>query len=152
MKLFIAGSLSLLVLLQYQTWTEKKEISGPYTARVIKVTDGDTIRAYVRIWLGQQLEVGVRIKDIDTPEKKGKCLEESAKAEEATKFLSAWVRPGSLILLTNIKDDKYHGRIVADVSYSGNSVSVRMIGEGLALPYTGEGPKPDWCKILKNSP
>ena len=46
----------------------------------------------------------------------------------------------------NIKWDKYGGRIDAAVEINGVDVGADMISKGFAKPYTGAGPKSDWCK------
>ena len=46
-------------------------LRGPIRADVIEVIDGDTLRVRARIWLGQQVEINVRLSDVDTPELRG---------------------------------------------------------------------------------
>src|SRR3546814_10238300 len=63
-------------------------IEGPVAAEVVRVIDGDTLKLKVHIWLGQTVEVDVRVAGIDTPELRGKCPSERAKAEEARDYLA----------------------------------------------------------------
>lgn len=48
--------------------------------RVISVTDGDTMMLRCHPWPGIEAVEPVRMRGIDTPEMRGACLEERAKA------------------------------------------------------------------------
>lgn len=55
---------------------------GPYSAEVLAVTDGDTLRVRVRLWPpGLLAEEPVRLAGLDAPELKGRCPAERAGAE-----------------------------------------------------------------------
>ncbi len=60
---------------------------------------------------------------------------------------------GNKATLTQVQHDKYGGRLNATVTLTiaGNKVDLgkSLIEAGYARPYFGEGPKPDWCAILK---
>src|SRR3954468_23373837 len=62
-------------------------LDGPVPARVVRVVDGDTLEVEARIWLGQSVDVHVRIDGIDTPELHGACAEERQAALSARDFL-----------------------------------------------------------------
>lgn len=68
-----------------------------------------TIEARIRVWLGLDQTVLVRIRDIDACEMKGDCPEEAVASKDALSSLLA----GGPITLTNIKHDKYDGRVDA---------------------------------------
>lgn len=122
----------------------KEVLTGPVVAQVIEVKDGDTLDVTAMVWLGQTLTTAVRVGGIDTPENRGKCAAEKAKARAATDFLRALVADGH-ITLTNIQYGKYAGRVVADVSTSdGTDVSQRLIDAGHARAYHG-GKRQGWC-------
>ena len=118
-------------------------LPGPFAAQVLRVVDGDTIDARVRIWIGQDLTVAVRIRGIDAPELNGRCAEESAMAAKATEQLARLA--GARLRLTAIGEDKYAGRVLARVENAGGEdVGALMLASGLARPYVG-GRRNDWC-------
>jgi micrococcal nuclease len=111
------------------------------------VTDGDTIKSTVKLPC-PLCNVSVRILGIDTPESTylAKCPAEKAKGLEAKAFLINITTGQTEMMARNIKWDKYGGRIDANVEINGVDIGKAMIAKGFAKPYTGEGPKPDWCK------
>jgi endonuclease YncB( thermonuclease family) len=118
-------------------------LPGPFDAEVLRVVDGDTIDARVRIWIGQDVTVAVRIRGIDAPELKGRCPLESAMAADAAERLASLA--GSRLSLTEIGEDKYGGRVLAHVENAGGGdVAALMLASGLARPYVG-GRRGDWC-------
>jgi endonuclease YncB( thermonuclease family) len=56
------------------------EFAGPFQAELVRVIDGDTFEARVRIWFGQEITTLVRIRGIDAPELKARCGSEASKA------------------------------------------------------------------------
>jgi endonuclease YncB( thermonuclease family) len=120
-----------------------EEISGPVEAAVVRVVDGDTIEFSAQIWIGLSLTASVRIRGIDTPEMRGKCPEEKALAAAARDLLAELA--GSSIRLTRIEDDKYAGRVLANVaSADGTDLAGGMIARGYARPYDG-ATRGGWC-------
>lgn len=121
-----------------------ERLAGPLAAAVEEVVDGDTLAVRVRIWLGQELVVLVRLRGIDAPERRGDCPAERALAEEARARLARLVGAGP-VTLTAIEADKYAGRVVADVAAaSGGSPAAALMAAGLARPYDGGRRRP-WC-------
>lgn len=109
-----------------------EELAGPYPADVVRVIDGDTFEARVRIWLGQDLTVLVRIRDIDAPELHGGCPGEPKAAAAARDHLAALLGSGP-VSLVNIRHDKFARRIDAAVRLSsGTDVGAAMLGAGHA--------------------
>jgi len=135
-----------LVLPGFGSTAAAEEISGPVTADVIRVIDGDTLALRARIWIGLDLVVSARIRGIDTPELRGKCDREKALAEAARAHLATVVAEGKL-RLRRIENDKYAGRVLADIVTDGG-VDLReaMLESGLARPYEGGGRDP-WCGV-----
>lgn len=114
--------------------------------RVGYVVDGDTFAGVVKLDGDIEVSVRVRLRDIDTPEIHGECEYERKMAARARDKLAELIPPGSVVELSNIKDDKYLGRIDANVRNSrGVDVSAQMIRAGLARRYSGGKRKP-WCR------
>jgi endonuclease YncB( thermonuclease family) len=92
-----------------------------------------------------KISVRVRIIDIDTPEINGECDLEKVLASRAKDRLTELLPIGSIVELSDVKDDKYLGRIDARVkNANGLNISEILIGEKLARPYGG-GRRGSWC-------
>ena len=121
-----------------------------YVYKALKIIDGDTIAINIQKEspLIQKLGLNVRIKGIDAPERgsKAKCEKEKIKAEEAQKFVNELV--GVIgekeLLLSEVKNDRYGGRIVANVKVGGVDIAQELLEKGLARVYNGEKKK-SWC-------
>jgi len=99
-----------------------------------------------KVWLGLELTSHVRIRGIDTPELHSTCAEEKAMAAEARDRLVKFA--GSTIRLANITEDKYGGRVDADVTNAdGVDLKTAMLKTGLAHAYDGRGARADWCPV-----
>jgi len=121
-------------------------LAGPVAADVIRVVDGDTLALRARIWIGLDLVVNARIRGIDTPELNGKCDREKAAAVAARAALEAIVGDRG-VQLRRIENDKYAGRVVADVvTNDGTELGPAMIESGLARTYDG-GSRDPWCGV-----
>ncbi|AYD03092.1 thermonuclease family protein [Neorhizobium sp. NCHU2750] len=120
----------------------RDEISGPVSAEIIRVIDGDTLLVEAQPWPQQKMEVYVRIRGIDTPELKSKCQTIRAAASDARQMMEQLAGQSTHIQLIRISGDKYFGRIVADVIFAdGQSAADNLLLAGLARPYDG-GRKP----------
>lgn len=93
-----------------------------FTARVIGVSDGDTITV-----LRDEHPLKIRLAEIDCPEKS------QAFGSSARKHTSDLVFGKSVLLSTSSKD-KY-GRCVANVSVSGKSLNEELVRSGYAWCY-----------------
>ncbi len=123
-----------------------ERIAGPVSANVLRVVDGDTLTVEATIWIGQRITVSARIRGIDTPELRGDCPREKAMAEAARATLAdlADARP---VVLTAIENDKYAGRVIADVATAdGIDLGTYMLAAGLGRAYDGGGRR-GWCDI-----
>ncbi len=89
----------------------------------------------------------VRIRGIDTPESNhlAKCEAEKSAGLAAKEFLTNFIANQSTMLARDVKWDKYGGRIDAYIVINGINIGDEMIRLGYARPYTGIGPKSDWC-------
>lgn len=120
-------------------------LSGPVAAQVLGVIDGDTVVVRARVWLGQDIEVRVRLEGIDAPEIRGRCPRERALALRAQALVAAKLE-GRTITLTDIQYGKYAGRVLARVATEdGEDLSRALLKAGLARPYRG-GRRLSWCR------
>ena len=121
-------------------------------SKVIKVYDGDTITIAGK--LDNQEEIykwNIRLNNIDTPELKGKNINENEKkiAQIAKKILHDRLMPGhdgfvpgydtsgEIVQLKILKHDKY-GRLLCDVFHNGQCINDWMIEKRLAVQYSGK--------------
>lgn len=116
-----------------------------HPADVLRVIDGDTFEARVRIWPGMDITTKIRLRGIDAPEMHARCDEERARAIAARDVLTDLLDEGS-VGVSNVKLDKYGGRVDADVSTAATSdVGAAMLERGLARRYSG-GHRAGWCQ------
>jgi len=115
-------------------------------ATVDYVYDGDTFAAVAHVDDGTDVDVRVRLRNVDTPEMHGECESETRRANDARERLMNLVPRGTVVDLKNIKDDKYVGRIDANVILpDGRDVGRVLINEKLGRPYNG-GKRAGWCE------
>ena len=119
------------------------------TPVVVKyIIDGDTFVGDVL--LADNIEimsVSVRLRNVDTPEIHGECDDEIRRAEYAKQRLSELIPVGSVIEIKNIKNDKYAGRIDANVyDAAGRDVGVVLVNEKVGRSYSG-GKRESWCNL-----
>ena len=143
--LFGAAGLVLIATLIGGARARAAEVlPGPVIADVLKVIDGDTLDVSARVWLGQTVHIRVRIDGVDTPELRGRCAGERARAQEARSWLVRQLA-GRSIALRQVRLGKYAGRVVARVELDdGQDLSVLLLRTGLARPYDGRK-RADWC-------
>ena len=135
-----ALSSALLILTAAPAVSVRAEtIPGPVPASVERVVDGDTIAVSARIWLGQDVHVLVRVRGIDTPERRGRCADEVRRARLAADRAATELADGAVVL-SRIEGDKYGGRVLADVTLTdGCDLASVMIESGAARRYDGAG-------------
>jgi endonuclease YncB( thermonuclease family) len=145
-KLFIVF-LSCIVILS-SAYAAKKSAPKlpPLNAISDYIIDGDTFSALVKLENEVEIHVRVRIMQIDAPEMKGECESEIKAAHASKDRLAELIPPGTSIILSQIKDDKYLGRIDAFVAArDGKDIGEIMVKEGHARRYDG-GKRQPWCK------
>ena len=123
-----------------------KNYGSVTVSEVTSIYDGDTFRANIKEYpdvIGYR--IGIRVNGIDTPEMRGKCLEEKALAKSAKQFTVKKLREAKKIELRNMKRGKYF-RIVADVYVDGNNLGAMLIENKLAVVYDGGRKAKDWCQ------
>ena len=106
--------------------------------------DSDTCYMVAKTLPDTLRNMSIRILGIDTPEIRGKCLEEKSLALQSRAFANDMFRNANNIEFRNLKWDKYGGRILADVYIDGMSYKQEIIEAGLAREYYG-GKKIGWC-------
>lgn len=126
-------------------------LAGPVTYgsaivdSVLRVYDGDTFYANLKDMppiVGEN--IGIRVRGVDTPEIRGKCVIEKSKAKAARDYVVSLIKEARKIELREIQRGKYF-RIVATVIIDGVDLSDRLIEMGYAVPYDG-GAKGEWCE------
>jgi micrococcal nuclease len=115
-----------------------------YPAEVLRVIDGDTFEARVRVWRGFEVDTKVRLRAIDAPELHARCAREYLKAEAARAALQNILSAGG-VTVSQIGPDKYRGRIDALVATRNTAdVSAELLKGGWARSYDG-GRRGSWC-------
>jgi endonuclease YncB( thermonuclease family) len=115
-----------------------------YPAEVVRVIDGDTFEARVRVWPGLDVDTKVRLRDVDAPELHARCADELAKAQAARAALETMLAAGG-VTISRVGLDKYGGRVDAAVSTRDTAdVSTALLNGGWARSYDG-GRRGSWC-------
>lgn len=123
-------------------------IPGPLRVDDLRIVDGDTFGARVRVWFGHEVRSLIRIRGFDAPERAARCVEEARRAAEATDMLAEILAAGP-VRVSSISGDKFFGRVVADVSVrlrDGHEADVAslMLAAGHGRPYAGRR-RETWC-------
>jgi endonuclease YncB( thermonuclease family) len=147
MKQLLALLLLVPALAIAQVKAPKEPTGVEYPAKIIRVTDGDTIviaAPYLPAPLRPQL--AVRIYGVDTPEKghRAQCPAEAAAAEKASAWTQALVAGSAQHQVILYKWDKFGGRVIGDIVVNGQSVRRGLIANGHAREYYGQA-KTSWC-------
>jgi endonuclease YncB( thermonuclease family) len=115
-----------------------------YPAEVLRVIDGDTFEARVRVWPGLDITTRVRLRGIDAPELRARCGEERDKAMAARDALRAILTQGE-VGVSRITLDKYGGRVLADaMTHATADIAEALFAAGLVRRYSG-GRREGWC-------
>jgi len=121
------------------------EFSGPYPARVLRVTDGDTVHVAVDIWPGFTWTGAVRLTGVDTPELRGSPPCERALAEAAAAFTRRFLSEARTIKVSGIGLGKYAGRVLGSIQADGRDLAAALLAAGHARPYDGGSRAAKWC-------
>lgn len=128
----------LLIAASSAQASPRDEIVGPVEARILRIIDGDTLLVEARPWPQQKVEVYVRIRGIDTPEIRSKCLGIREAGLAARQALEQLAMASATVQLSHISGDKYFGRVVADVTLAGDiQAADYLLLAGLAQSYDG---------------
>jgi len=112
-------------------------VAGPVSARIVRVIDGDTLLVDAHPWPGHAVRVSVRVRGIDTPERRSTCSTERLAADHARNELERLVAEFSTVELINVSGGKYYGRVLADLKAGTHDIAATMLASGLARPYHG---------------
>lgn len=127
-------------------WIATAAAAETVPARVDYIVDGDTFAGVVKLDGGFDVTVRVRIRNVDTPEIHGDCELEREMAARAREYLSELIPAGSVVELSNIQDDKYLGRIDANVTDArGQDIGDEIVRAGMGRQYNG-GHRNPWCE------
>lgn len=113
-------------------------------AKVIKVYDGDTITVAAKLPFSKSpiYRFSVRLRNIDSPEIKGKSKKECEMAIQARDALHQLIF-GEIVELKNNSKEKY-GRLLTDVYYGDIHVNQWMLDHKYAVIYDGGKKIDDW--------
>jgi endonuclease YncB( thermonuclease family) len=100
----------------------------------VMITDGDTFR-----YRG----AAIRLADIDAPEVRGRCPEETRLAALATDRMEGLLHAGPFEMRTLGRDEDRYGRKLRVVVRNGRSLGDQLVSEGLARTWTGR--REPWC-------
>jgi micrococcal nuclease len=114
-----------------------RSIAGPVSAQIIRIIDGDTLEVDAHPWPGHAVRVSVRLRGIDTPERRSRCPGQRAAAQLARNELERLVSGVSTVELVNVAGGKYYGRVLADMKAGTHDIASAMLASGLARPYQG---------------
>jgi endonuclease YncB( thermonuclease family) len=147
MKQLLLVLLILPALTFAQANAPKQPTGATYDAKILRVTDGDTV-VIAATYLLKPLkpELAVRIYGVDTPEKGylAKCPAEKNMGEIASLFTKAVVAASTQRQVTLYGWDKYGGRVLGDIILDGKSLRQALIAKGYAREYYGTA-KQSWC-------
>lgn len=119
-------------------------VIGPIEARVLRVMDGDTFEAEAFVWPGYRVRVAVRLRGIDAPEMRSRCVAERRAAARAKMELERLVGDGA-VTISQIGGGKYYGRVLADAANAeGLPIASALLRSGLVRPYSG-GKRVPFC-------
>lgn len=101
-----------------------------YSARVIRVVDGDTVHLEVDLGFDVKRSDSFRFYGINAPEMK------TPEGKVAKAYLETLIKPGDEVVLRTRKDkrEKY-GRYLAQLAVAGIDVNANMIESGHAVAY-----------------
>ncbi|MGJ8569090.1 MAG: thermonuclease family protein [Hoeflea sp.] len=114
-----------------------RSIAGPVSAQIVRIIDGDTLEVDAHPWPGHAVRVSVRLRGIDTPERRSRCPGQRAAASMARNELERLVSGVSTVELINVAGGKYYGRVLADMKAGARDVASAMLASGHARPYQG---------------
>ena len=118
---------------------------GSYQVHVDSVYDGDTFKFTWDVLPPELSSLSIRVRGIDTPEMRGDCPSERARAMEARDYVTRLIAANdNQAVIRNLAWDKYGGRIDADVSVGSVNLARDLVSHGYARVYL-TGARQGWC-------
>ena len=108
--------------------------------------DGDTVKIHcptVPFQKGISYTGNVRIKGVDTPEMRGKCVYEKAKARSAKVATKSFLMDQRLTV--NYYGVGKYGRPIVDIIVGDSSLADYLVDSGIGRYYDG-GKRGGWCE------
>ena len=96
----------------------------------VRVVDGDTFIARLKIWHGLEVTERIRLLGVDTPERKEPTLK---RALQAKAFTDRWLGQEPFEVRSCARDS--FGRALATVRRGGDDLAEKLLEAGLAAPY-----------------
>jgi micrococcal nuclease len=118
--------------------------SGPYSAELVRVIDGDTYELIINVWPEVEIHTNLRLLGVDTPELSSKQPCEVALALDAKAYVTDLFGHAGTIYVVAAGTDKYGGRFLGGLQLDGRDLASQLILAGKAHPYNG-GKKQRWC-------
>lgn len=126
-----------------EVW-QRSGAGARHAADVMRIIDGDTFEARIRLWPDLVMTARVRLRGIDAAEMAAACSEEYRLAAAAAEALRELLAEGGVTIF-NVGPDKYAGRVVADAATRQTpNVSDALLATGLVRSYRG-GRRQGWC-------
>ena len=115
-----------------------------YPAEVVRIIDGDTFEARVRVWPGLDVDTKVRLRGVDAAELHARCASELEQAQAARAALEKILGEGG-VTISRVGIDKYGGRVDATIATRATAdVSAALLNGGFARAYDGRR-RGSWC-------
>lgn len=107
-----------------------------YPATILDVHDGDSLRASLSLGFGITFDCAVRLQGLNARELA------MPGGPEARDHLAALLPIGAPVTVSVVGPDKFGSRWDAYVISNGVDVGQRMVADGYAAPWNGQGVKP----------
>lgn len=115
-----------------------------YPIDVLRIIDGDTFEARVRVWPGLDVDTKIRLRGVDAAELHARCDSELAQAQAARVALARILGEGG-VTISRVGVDKYGGRVDATIATRNTAdVSAALLSGGFTRAYDG-GRRGSWC-------
>ena len=116
-----------------------------YTATVIKIKDGDSLRLSVDLGFNIKTDIDVRLLGLNCPETRGP---EKEMGKVAKAYVESLIPIGTEVIIKTEKDDSF-GRWLALVLLKDQptfSINHKLVSEGYAVAWDGKGKRPSFDK------
>lgn len=122
----------------------REAVAEDMRATVLEVHDGDTLffRPDGDCLPKLFQRMGLRFLGCDTPELRDKRPEIREQAHAALAYTAERIKPGQVVVIKNVKWDKFGGRVDGTIEVDGVNLCTLLIDAGLARPFNGQGSKP----------